>query len=289
MSCCKDDHCNVALMNDMNCYHIACISNDYCLPIRSANVEAKNHVRLVLINPVSNDETWWDVLNQSFENQNKEQINVEMLKHFLNADRYIDDNILNEMLMNEKQFDNEYEFKTSSSHPLKECEVDIDHQCPLNEECVQLLRKSRSGICRCKEGFIRNQAGHCIFESVGDDFINPRLTDKILPVNTTNTSNKKQLTVSVQSKEVNEIIILYFVCYNKNFQVRLPENDVTLAAYVVPVASPGEKYQYEWILLKQPPGNPIKDQNEGLLRLSKLSQGLYTFKVSILYLPPISI
>lgn len=69
----------------------------------------------------------------------------------------------------------------------------------------------------------------------------------------------------------------------------MPENDVTLAAYVVPVASPGEKYQYEWILLKQPPGNPIKDQNEGLLRLSKLSQGLYTFKVSILYLPPISI
>lgn len=59
----------------------------------------------------------------------------------------------------------------------------------------------------------------------------------------------------------------------------MPENEVNLAAYVVPIAPPGHKYQYEWTLLKQPPGSPIKDQNEGVLHLSKLSEGLYTFKV----------
>lgn len=76
------------------------------------------------------------------------------------------------------------------------------------------------------------------------------------------------------------------ICYHKDrmrngffLQIRLPENEVQLSAFVVPFAEQGHKYQYEWTLLAQPPGNPIKDQNEGVLRLSKLSEGLYTFKV----------
>lgn len=74
--------------------------------------------------------------------------------------------------------------------------------------------------------------------------------------------------------------ILFFNDLFFRFKVRLPENEVTLVAYVVPIAIEGQKYQYEWTLLKQPAGtNTIKVQNEERLHLSKLSEGLYTFKV----------
>lgn len=48
----------------------------------------------------------------------------------------------------------------------------------------------------------------------------------------------------------------------------------------MPVAAKGQKYQYDWTSLKQPSGtNTIKVQKEEQLHLSKLSEGLYTFKV----------
>lgn len=41
-----------------------------------------------------------------------------------------------------------------------------------------------------------------------------------------------------------------------------------------------EKFQFEWTSLQQPDGSTaVKHQNGGQLQLSKLSEGLYTFKV----------
>lgn len=76
----------------------------------------------------------------------------------------------------------------------------------------------------------------------------------------------KQLLVSAVSKEV-----------------RLPENEVTLSAYTVPAERGNQHYNYAWSLLNQPEGHTgtMTDQNRVTVKLSNLSEGLYTFKVAV--------
>lgn len=203
MFCCQNEYCNVALMNNFDCYHIACISDEFCLPIPSPKSDAIKHVSLVLVKPVLSDETWWDVLNDNFDVQDKNQISREMLEHLLNVDQHnFNDNYINDMLMGETKYDTEYTYKQEA------CDVGINTMCATNEECVQVVPKSRAGLCKCKEGYSRTN-GVCSPNSFKDDYVASRLTDRIMPVNTTDTDvvNKKQLTVSVRSKEVSYIFV----------------------------------------------------------------------------------
>ena len=40
------------------------------------------------------------------------------------------------------------------------CEVGLDlESCHIGEECVAVAKKSRNGICRCKEGWVRKKGG----------------------------------------------------------------------------------------------------------------------------------
>jgi hypothetical protein len=94
---------------------------------------------------------------------------------------------------------------------------------------------------------------------------------KVPTVKDTNGSIKptmKQLLVSAVSKEV-----------------RLPENEVTLSAYTVPERPEqgNQDYNYAWSLLSQPEGHTgtMTDQNRVTVKLSNLSEGLYTFKVAV--------
>lgn len=92
---------------------------------------------------------------------------------------------------------------------------------------------------------------------------------KVPTVKDINTSIKptmKQLLVSAVSKEV-----------------RLPENEVTLSAYTVPAERGNQHYNYAWSLLSQPEGHTgtMTDQNRVTVKLSNLSEGLYTFKVAV--------
>lgn len=62
--------------------------------------------------------------------------------------------------------------------------------------------------------------------------------------------------------------------------MKLPKDEVTLVASVAS-DDDAEKYQFEWTSLQQPDGSTaVKHQNGGQLQLSKLSEGLYTFRVS---------
>lgn len=96
---------------------------------------------------------------------------------------------------------------------------------------------------------------------------NDAFTDRITTFGNTSAITKKQLTVSVESKVV-----------------QLPDSEVTLVASVTPPSgSEEEKYQFEWTSLQQPEGSTAVKQQNGdgeQLQLSKLTEGLYTFKVS---------
>jgi hypothetical protein len=64
--------------------------------------------------------------------------------------------------------------------------------------------------------------------------------------------------------------------------VRLPDNEASLTALVNQPNMDNPQYQYEWTALTQSGGsNAVKHQNGETLLLSKLSEGLYTFKVGV--------
>lgn len=113
-----------------------------------------------------------------------------------------------------------------------------------------------------QDNFERNVDGDCIPVTEIRGFTDSTI---LLP-NNASVLTKKQLTISAESK-----------------QVKLPNDEVTLVATVNP-SEPGDedKLQFEWTSLQQPGGSTaVKHQNGGQLQLSKLSEGLYTFKVSI--------
>ena len=140
--------------------------------------------------------------------------------------------------------------------------------CLDNEVCVKNDGdKSDVGICQCSTGFKRNLAGIC---ALGEDVqlgITPQAKAQIMKdASTSMKPPMKRLLVSAVSKEV-----------------RLPENEVTLSAYTVPAEQENEHYNYAWSLLSQPEGHTgiMTDQNRMTVKLSNLSEGLYTFKVTV--------
>lgn len=106
------------------------------------------------------------------------------------------------------------------------CEVGIITSCPINEECVSILSKSRSGVCQCMKGFSRNLTGYCEkltmntysseldINKVGEKetvFVSKEENNNKLKkddaniktiAETSSESNIKKLTVSAISKEV---------------------------------------------------------------------------------------
>ncbi|XP_075153947.1 dyslexia-associated protein KIAA0319-like protein [Haematobia irritans] len=156
-------------------------------------------------------------------------------------------------------------------------------RCPLNEECVSV--DANTGICKCIRGLVRNHLRVCVPDSMDYNMIDESgAAHNIMMASassneattiqkpeaepTAKTELNKKLTVSVVSKEV-----------------RLPEKEVTLAAFTVPdEESSNTKYKYLWTLINQPksPMNgTISDQSQSKVKLSNLSEGLYTFKVTV--------
>ncbi|XP_071632449.1 dyslexia-associated protein KIAA0319 [Temnothorax longispinosus] len=138
--------------------------------------------------------------------------------------------------------------------------------CLDNEICVK-HGDTDVGTCQCPLSFKRNVAGTCIDEI--DAELGVTQQAKVPTVKDISTSIKptmKQLLVSAVSKEV-----------------RLPENEVTLSAYTVPAELGNQHYNYAWSLLSQPEGHTgtMTDQNRVTVKLSNLSEGLYTFKVAV--------
>lgn len=132
----------------------------------------------------------------------------------------------------------------------RECELGVEMNCRKYEECVSQStagNRRRSGICECTEGYVRNEVGYCVrfvtvFNAAESRHVltiatfhfrrdisakydaTPSSSQPIRPNSDSNaTSNRalKPLLVSVASKTV-----------------QLPEDEVTLSAYVVP---PGGK------------------------------------------------
>lgn len=92
----------------------------------------------------------------------------------------------------------------------------------------------------------------------------------IVPIAGVAVEDQKPLTVSVLSKEV-----------------RLPEREVSLAAYTIsddPAGNAASQYKYLWSLISQPSGDvngTMSDHTKDTIHLTNLSEGLYRFKVVV--------
>lgn len=156
---------------------------------------------------------------------------------------------------------------------------DLDTPCPPQEQCVPLQANAVTGLCNCKHGFMRNKQHKCVMPAVPYSAYLPSeassrmaaAASEIVPEVVAASPMKQEInkiTVSVMSKEV-----------------QLPEQEVTLAAFTVPDEQmTGSKYKYLWTLISQPKGpmnGTISDQSKSKVKLSNLSEGLYTFKVTV--------
>ncbi|XP_005353285.1 dyslexia-associated protein KIAA0319-like protein homolog [Microtus ochrogaster] len=73
------------------------------------------------------------------------------------------------------------------------------------------------------------------------------------------------------------------VSAGKSVQITLPKNEVQLNAYVLPEPEQGETYTYDWQLITHPRdySGEMERRHSQFLRLSKLTPGLYEFKVIV--------
>ncbi|XP_013097852.1 dyslexia-associated protein KIAA0319-like protein [Stomoxys calcitrans] len=156
-------------------------------------------------------------------------------------------------------------------------------RCALNEECVSV--DTNTGICKCIRGFVRNHLRVCVPDSMDYNLMDETgAAHNIMMASASSneaTTMQKPETEPTPKTEPNKKLMVSVV----SKEVRLPEKEVTLAAFTVPdEQSSNTKYKYLWTLINQPksPMNgTISDQSQSKVKLSNLSEGLYTFKVTV--------
>ncbi|XP_052033345.1 dyslexia-associated protein KIAA0319-like protein homolog isoform X2 [Apodemus sylvaticus] len=109
-------------------------------------------------------------------------------------------------------------------------------------------------------------------------------TDAPLPVAPSYSFATPSLQASSQSTSaphpaVKELV----VSAGKSVQITLPKNEVQLNAFVLPQPEPGETYTYDWQLITHPTdySGEVERKHSQSLQLSKLTPGLYEFKVIV--------
>lgn len=178
---------------------------------------------------------------------------------------------------------------TSSLPSYTTCSLDMisrtDTNCPLNEECVSVRANGNTGICKCNRGFVRNHLRVCVPDSLDYNLLDESGSAHNIMLASASSNEvvnqQKPDSEATPKIEPNKKVMVSVV----SKEVRLPEKEVTLAAFTVPdEESSNTKYKYLWTLINQPksPMNgTISDQSQAKVKLSNLSEGLYTFRVTV--------
>lgn len=197
--------------------------------------------------------------------------------------------------MDESDADDEMLFYSGSAKYIP-CDPTIDGGCPEKEVCVGLHTGESKGICKCIMGYARNRLRDCVLRDI--DFGGDKIVEKIfqseggprhisllesIPVTERQMMSEGGTGIAAEARKEEQQTKLAVSVMSK--EVQLPEKEVTLAAYTIPdEQSIGYPYKYLWTLITQPKGpmnGTISDQTKSKVKLSNLSEGLYTFKVSV--------
>ncbi|XP_030570420.1 dyslexia-associated protein KIAA0319-like protein [Drosophila novamexicana] len=295
----QTNSCNVVLVFKRKCYHIHCVSNEACLPKSLARERENEKVQMVLVNPVDGDqpETWTQLLKATKQNAAmlpyESELNFWKQPHrlpFQDSNAYDDDEFpmaekrMKQLLLqppDENDEDLSYYGGAELPSNAKFMTCDLDTPCPPQEECVPLQANAVTGLCSCKHGFIRNKQHKCIMPAVPYSAYLPNEASALVTQEAAGSEIVPEVVAQPPVKqEVNKVTVSVM-----SKEVQLPEQEVTLAAFTVPdEETSGAKYKYLWTLISQPKGpmnGTISDQSKSKVKLSNLSAGLYTFKVTV--------
>ncbi|EDV50405.1 dyslexia-associated protein KIAA0319 [Drosophila erecta] len=290
--------CNVVLVFKAKCYHIRCLSNEGCLPklrVRMPNEK----VQMVLVNPLG-DATWPQLLKAEAAKQNAEILPYdEAALNFWKQPRRLSylarnqetpvyededfplaDKRMNQMIFQPDENDvlaNEELGYYDSNSKFTTC--DMETPCPPPQQCVPLQPNAVRGVCTCPEGFVWNKQRKCVMAAV--PYSSYLTSNEAGQQEAAASENSPEILAPPLKAEQNKDIVVSVM----SKEVRLPEQEVTLAAFTVPDEQTSDtKYKYLWTLISQPKGpmnGTISDQSKSKVKLSNLSEGLYTFKVTV--------
>lgn len=142
--------------------------------------------------------------------------------------------------------------------------------CPAQEECKPVANRGRNGCCECTAGMIRDpSAGACLISS----------TTTLLPPTLPLTTSQAEIVTTTK-------YIRHLAISISPTSIQLPEIKSNITAIVVPDADSGEKYIYNWEVVSYPQDHGVDDaiiegNNEKTLKLSQLSPGNYTFRITV--------
>uniref|UniRef100_A0A8C5LS16 KIAA0319 like n=1 Tax=Leptobrachium leishanense TaxID=445787 RepID=A0A8C5LS16_9ANUR len=108
---------------------------------------------------------------------------------------------------------------------------------------------------------------------------NATLSPALLPSNTTSQPSPVPTTASPKFPTTNKLV----VSAGDSVEVTLPKNAVQLNAFVLPEPPEGKMYTYDWKLITHPTdySGEMEGKHSQVLKLSKLTAGLYEFKVIV--------
>lgn len=288
--CCSSlIECNVAFVYNKTCFHVTCISNELCLPLKRNNITA--NLAMQLVKPVADDDSWIVSLQKAKLN---DLLLQKPYEYESNYNPYGEDEILlnrrlKDMYNNFGNYPGEIQYGDvdmipeenrlmEKSHAVHPCRM-TDSICPKNEICFPLREEPGQGFCDCKNGYERLQSNRCVKQkpilhgamaeslvmknNFGGSIHGEEESEEELPNN-----KKRQLTISAASKTL-----------------KLPETEVTLSVFVIPdEKTSGDKYTYLWTLISQPnkySNGTMTDQTKDRVKLSNLSEGIYQFKITV--------
>ncbi|XP_060065964.1 dyslexia-associated protein KIAA0319-like protein [Ylistrum balloti] len=159
---------------------------------------------------------------------------------------------------------------------MKPCTYGIPHTCPDHMICfIPESSKKRTGLCTCDTGYEMDQEAQCHPKDENDAGI---VTDATIEKHVGGKVVAKKIPTKVPK------IQGLTVSAGENKVVQLPDNNVTLSAFVLETKSDGETFNYEWTLITSPAGaetGTMVGKNTDTLHLTKLIAGLYTFKIKV--------
>ncbi|XP_068142854.1 LOW QUALITY PROTEIN: dyslexia-associated protein KIAA0319 [Drosophila tropicalis] len=282
-------------------------------------VEELEKVQMVLVNPKDTDESWSQILKKAKHNEKTEILTYdeEVLNFWKKPRQRLP--YLTRAQPDSPSYEDEVDFQPMAEKRMmnaaaaanvqdnendvlinedlnyfggpegKFMTCDLETPCPPQEECVPLQPNAATGLCTCLTGYRRNKQRKCILGAIpyrsyltaAASSSNEQDQQQMLPSDVGTEMSPDMVVPKEKEKDKDKDIVVSVM----SKEVRLPEQEVTLAAFTVPDEQTSDtKYKYLWTLISQPKGpmnGTISDQSKSKVKLSNLSEGLYTFKVTV--------
>ncbi|ELT92487.1 hypothetical protein CAPTEDRAFT_186078 [Capitella teleta] len=163
VSCCESTSCQTLFFHKDTCYLIRCNSTDSCSPVARTEAKFKNSFLVIVRSvgpsqsPLSDVLSHLDVHSECSPDSEggclaNEVCTFELQETFVGYVCECDQGFTYDAHSN----------RCTADFVPASCEIGLVGQCPKHERCQGKNKRSRQGVCRCVEGYARDEAsGWC--------------------------------------------------------------------------------------------------------------------------------